>query len=99
MKTSDYSKVDSETRSQMYFVDCKNAIEALEKELAKEVLASAELSRRLKVLEDARARQIELNGDSLVRLSKLEGGAGANLTSNVNGIASIVKSILGIFKR
>ena len=54
MKEFDYSKYDSESRAQLQFIHLKEAIGLLEKSVG-------ELEVRVKVLEEARKRQIEIN--------------------------------------
>src|SRR3990167_11215537 len=72
MKNVDYSKYDKDSADQLRFIHIKTAIEELEKrigELGKQVdrfakdyiFSNVDLVNRIKVLEEARQKQISLN--------------------------------------
>jgi len=53
--------LDKESASQMQFIVIKEAIEELEKAAISETLERLAIERRVKVLEEARQKQIEIN--------------------------------------
>lgn len=75
----DTSKLDPESRRQMEIIELRTAIEKLNKELSEQrtiILNAAKdfvkNSDRIKILEEARIRQIQFNTDVSNRLLKLE---------------------------
>ena len=53
--------LDKESASQMQFIVVKEAIEELEKAMASEAIERLAIDGRIKVLEEARKRQIDIN--------------------------------------